>query len=63
MDIQYLGGVLLARQDIQLNRDGFTNTSVVDAYYEHYAHAHWFFLKLASFVVAVGVVLLAVGIQ
>jgi hypothetical protein len=63
MDIQYLGGLLLAIQYIQRNRDGFTNTSVADAYYERHAHADRFFPKLAAFVVAVGVVLVAVGIQ
>ena len=61
MDIQYLGGVLLlAIQDIQRNRDGFTK---VDACYERHARAHRFFPKLASFIVTVRVVLVAVGLQ
>ena len=63
MDIQYLGSVLLAIQDVQRDRNGFTNKSVEDTYYERHANGHSFFPRLASFVVAVGVVLVAVGIQ
>ena len=52
MDIQYLGGMLLAIQDIQRDRNGFTNKSVEDAYYERHANGHSSFPRLASFVVA-----------
>ena len=61
MDIQYLGGILLAVQNIQADRSRLTTKAAVDAYYERYAHADRFIPKVASFVVTASVVLVAFG--
>ena len=61
MDIQYLGGILLAIQNIQADRSRLTTKTAVDAYYERHAAADRFIPRAASFVVAAGVVLVAFG--
>jgi len=58
MDIQYFGGMLLAIQGLQGDNNPFTKRSVVDDDAERR-----FFPRIVSFVVAVGVVLVAVVIH
>ena len=61
MDIQYLGGILLAVQNIQADSPRLTTNAAVDAYYKRYASADRFIPRVASFVVTASIVLLAFG--
>ena len=55
MDIQYVGGVLLAVFDRQGDRTCTTTGAAEDAYYKRHVSTDRFYSRGAPFVVAVGV--------
>ena len=61
MDIQYLGGALLALLDIQGDGPRPATRAAEDAYYERHASGERLYAKVAPFVVAVGLGLVAIG--
>jgi hypothetical protein len=63
MDIQYLGGILVAIQAIQSDRSRITTKAAIDAYYERHARADRFIPRAAFLVATIGLVLVTAGLQ
>ena len=62
MDIQYLGGILLAVCNVQADHPRLTTEAAVDAYYKRHAGADRFWPKVVPFVIAVGFGFVAIGV-